>query len=281
MLTIYNLSTNEYIEEGLRFFRIYGYDGKYVQTLIDNNIINFGLLEEAVLSGKAMYQHEEYIDALAKAQKKVKALSGRVKPIQFYEFPKYQASGLNIDVLNNTDAQVMGDVLPVTTILNIDSSNKEHLANVNIYDLKRMLSRVEPSGRNSCFDYTGIKKINRVAEAIQFYDDQVLRVAQNTPNLDDYEGNLFMKDKDVKEKVVRMRLHEIGLVLLDQGNSFIWGDMSDEKAYELFKLCLGVKGYEKQLMLNNFVQVLSDYMTYQEITAPQEELALTLQRFIK
>lgn len=284
MITLYNISTRDYIKAGLNAYEAYNQDIFQVLPLVTYGIDNYGALNELITSGCIEFQKPCLIMALKNAKKSVERLSGSKKIDQTYTFLKYANSDFDMQKLHQTDEQVSCQALPVSSIFNVDYNTSDRIENISIAEAKVLMGLVNLEGRNafasnSDLQNIGVAKTKKIAQAIDFYDEQILRIAATIPNLKDYDGNLFEKDKDLKEKAIEDQILDIVLYLIENGSEFLWGKMNERRKDKLFSICQSVKQSKDLKIKKKFIDIIRDYTIIEELNN-SSDLRLSLQRFI-
>jgi len=182
-------------------------------------------------------------------------------------FKSYKDSGLNVEILEKTDCQNNSSVLLLeplkvypgrkgmfNILLNLD----------NIERIKNLLSKSNGFGLSYLQIYNsglGEKKIEKIVNSIEFYEQQVIRVLKlYGKNIKD--ENIFFKDKERKDFIVRSQLLDITKYLINGGKDYIFGEMNTSK-----KECLleRVQTGKENFTISDLANTISNYTTIEEL----------------
>ena len=281
MLTLYDLSTYGYIKNGFKSMSFNGEDFFKVQLLIKYDITNFGLLEEYVNSDSLEFQEPILISALDCAKSTIVRMTYKKrKTNNIVSFPAYEYARHSKHILEKTDKQVDSSSLVVSSIQTRDSKLLNDLTGIPIYNLKKLLGTLSFNGKNALITYVdgiSIQKLYRIIKAVEFYDNQIIRIANNIPN-NKLPNNIFTFNALEKERIINARLDEI-IAILFKYNNFIWGSLSEYQKERYPKSILSPKTNHDKELKNNFITIIRDYTSLEELQ--DLKLEPTLRRFTK
>ena len=280
MLTLYDLSTYNYIKNGLKSMEFHGKDFFKVQVLLDNDITNFGLLEEYINIGREEFQEEILLSALDSAKTALIRMNKKTHKRAMFTFPDYDFSIHPKDALEKCDKQVDSSSLILSPIQLKHSKMKDTLTGINIYDLKRLLGTRSLNDKNALLSYTSdisIKNLHKIIHAIEFYDKQIMRVTNNIPK-GELPDNIFTLNSLEKEKIIDYRLDDIVAIIFAY-HEFVWGSLSNNQKDKYPNAILNPKTMQDKELKENFITIIRDYTTLEELQ--DLELAPTLRRFKK
>ena len=152
---------------------------------------------------------------------------------EIYSDEWYSDVNISDSILKVTDNNTNCSVLPFTSPLVFTNMKKRVLSNYSIAEAKYMLGHLQSNLRNE-FDFiTGCyskEELIRLKNLISFYEKQVQRQYEGFEERS-YPVNLFNYDDLYKAMLVELQLDDIVEYLIDNGESFIWGDFSDKDKF--------------------------------------------------
>lgn len=280
-ISLYDLATYNYIIHGINKLRITGVDSYKVILLLKYNITNYGQLADLIKSGNIELKEPALLMALEHALECLRKINAKKSHDEQYTFDTYSKSNIKSILLKN-DMEVKASYLPVKAITNAGYSLEHRIGNISIYDARSLLGLFSLNGRNALISATsdiGPKKATIIANAIKFYEDQILRIADEIPDITTYDKPIFFKDKEEKRKVIIERLPEIIEFFKSHESPCIWDGLQKENPNDkLNKILSQNTGYTKRVIAN-LIEVLRYYTTITELQ--QSNLDMTLSRFIK
>ena len=176
------------------------------------------------------------------------------------------------DSINNCDVLIFNNPIGLT-IYSIKNSY------MTIGQMKIDLKRVLPTGKNyalSKHSGIGTDRIDEFLYAIEFYEKQVERQSLLTT---DRNINLFKYAYEKKKPIVQTNYQKIIQYLLDVEKELVFGKINEQTA-ELYIDSLNDK--PKSLSLKNkTIEVITNYMTIEELEDLRNGKVKVLNRFIK
>jgi len=187
---------------------------------------------------------------------------------------------INVDnrVLYIADKETMGDVLLMSNPLRVYNTKQRILSFYSIADIKFLLSHLQSDLRNEFrfgTYYYSKEDTDRLVQLIKFYNEQVERQAKEFKGNGKKSTNVFYINREEKQSVVESQLNEIAEYLIESGNLFIWGTLSDSDKIRLLNLINKPHHFAKK----NFINAISNYMTLSELEQGVVKKK-TLDRFI-
>jgi len=267
-----NLKPYENIEENLN-----------VLSVLDNySIITYGQIEEQINLGNPDFNIGIFKQQLKQVEKNIELLTEQgIKP-EIYSSKGYRLGVVDLRSLEITDKYTSGRNLILKSPTNIRHTNRDGYINMHtIGELKHMLSHVHPNLKNVLLsgNYCLTREdIPKLIKAINFYEEQVIRKAQEIKKDKSIHlpRNVFEYDKDIKRQLVEEQIKEVVDYLTSSTSTYIWGKLSDAEKLRLIKSVTSKSG--NQIIRRNIVEMIANYTTLSEI---EEGLKpKTLKRFI-
>jgi len=267
-----NLKPYENIEENLN-----------VLSVLDNySIITYGQIEEQINLGNPDFNIGIFKQQLKQVEKNIELLTEQgIKP-EIYSSKGYRLGVVDLRSLEITDKYTSGRNLILKSPTNIRHTNRDGYINMHtIGELKHMLSHVHPNLKNVLLsgNYCLTREdIPKLIKAINFYEEQVIRQAQEIKKDKSIHlpRNVFEYDKDIKRQLVEEQIKEVVDYLTSSTSTYIWGKLSDAEKLRLIKSVTSKSG--NQIIRRNIVEMIANYTTLSEI---EEGLKpKTLKRFI-
>ncbi len=192
---------------------------------------------------------------------------------------------LTNNFFSTTDADVKGKSLILANPIYIPSKNTT-VAKMDINTIKHLLSYATPDGKNALTYVYGIGNlsINKIYNAVLFYDAQVSRQAKSAFDYEAAVNNLFEYNIDEKTEELVAGTEPINYSLeyiLDTAATMIWGPLTDSQKVRLNTMVKMTKeGKYGSKDLNEIFDVIRNYVTLEEV---QKGLVKTrtIDRFIK
>ena len=169
-----------------------------------------------------------------------------------------------IDKDNNCYSLILGRPTTIVSCYRIDD-----LQRMSIYDAKRLLQtsvfnsdrKILENGLTASLPRYGNKDAVMFRDAINFYEEQVLRQAAETDNL---EQNLFALNKEAKYQIVSDNYSLFVDYFIDGSTECIWGNCTPS-----FKKLLNYSKrnstYQHLRIRSNFIRMIGDYTTLSEL----------------
>ena len=123
----------------------------------------------------------------------------------------------------------------------------------------------------------GPDRLLLVRDAIDMYTEQIERQALLT---DDRNCNLFTFNKVEKDRIIHKNLKEIILYLLNNSNSFVWGNVNDFK-YDRYISAINNDNKIDRQIRNMVTNYISNYVTLDEANDIDRGNVKVLNRFIR
>lgn len=187
------------------------------------------------------------------------------KEIEIYTFDNYKKSNIDDKTLSITDKSNNGEVLLYNVPLLLYGRRKNVLRNLSIAEIKELLGHVEHFDFENAFTKIrsfGTKTGEKIVSSIDFYEQQVLRQAQET---DEREINLFTVNKLQKDEIVAAEIKYIVEYLLDNAKELVWGNLTDTQKKRLMTAVLSNRGEQPQKDRIKLIDAISNYTTLSEL----------------
>jgi len=202
-----------------------------------------------------------------------------------FTFDTYSNSKIDMLSLETTDKDTLCNRLIYLKPTNSYQSNKVRKFNTfSIYQAKNMLGMYGLSDDYKTIQNAlianiknfGLKDAIKVKFAIDFYEEQVIRQAQEAELK---EGiNYFDLNMKEKELIIRDKYKEIIEYIVFNANTCVWGELTKAQKILMLKSIDGhTSDYE--IIRNNFVNIFRDYTTLLELDNTNINPKV-LQRFI-
>lgn len=183
--------------------------------------------------------------------------------------------------IERTDIQIYGDMLPLFSPMSSEGTIKKRIHKYNIATIKYLLGKITTDGTNGInliAGWRGTLSSSKIANAVEFYNDQLLRTAKTVPNLSEYDGNLFLENRSEKERIVMEHIRDIIDYLISNGSNFAWGEMGENAKTQLDNSVVSSDPDERIYSIR-LAQMIRDYTTLEELEGDFIEDG-TLNRFI-
>ena len=187
-----------------------------------------------------------------------------------YRVNDYAGSQLNRYILDFVDKHnsCKDLILGGPTIL-ISPKKEIVLQDISIHEAKKLISEViidkfsskKENALIARLPYYGPKDGKKFRDAINFYEEQVLRQAKEATCL---EENLFVLNRDKKSGIILDNYSKIVDYFIDTADMCVWGNLG--KSHKL-KLQYSKRAMTEETLRirNNFVRMLADYTTLSEL----------------
>jgi len=285
MMTLDDISIQnlfEYLTE--RF----GKNNELVKIIEENNIENYRQLEELIK--KIKYNKDINVSVfrrfLSNAMDNLETTNSLTEGPIICKFNTYINSKIDSSSLEKTDKETSCTKLIYTNPTRFYYTPKiSDFNKLSIYQVKYLLSRGYISKTQkgqkgvqnaliSNIRYFGNKDFIKIERAINFYEEQVIRQAQES-GLE--KVNYFVLNKEEKELIIRDNYEEIIEYIVSNANNCIWGELTQPKKEIMLHSIHGAGSYQK--IKENFVNIFSDYTTLSELESGKVKQKI-LQRFI-
>lgn len=216
---------------------------------------------------------------LKKAKNIVSKANEKEKQDKIFTFNTLQIFGIDDKTIHMTDSNNKCSVLPYAhpyargAVLNT-------LKCLSIEEAKNLLSKYYICDNNLKNAITsrrnfGSNRAKKVAELINFYDEQVVRQRLSHKNANDY--NLFTLDQNTKKLILLEQLRDIVEYLFDTTEECIFGELTSASKSKIASAAISTNGEENERTRTNLISMLSDYTTLEEL----EKGILTSQEVIR
>lgn len=253
-------------------------DAEIALTLLVYDVRDYAQLEALMLKYPERFRGSILVEYLRNAKENMEIINSQNLKVSTWSFNSYDNA--NKGYLNNYDKLVNASLLPLSSPLNIGRSTPERLQRFSIYDVKELLNKLS-CGVNNAFIANmpsfGLSKTLKVVEAINFYDEQMLRLASSIPNWEECE-NLFLVDAEVKRKLIDDNMRSIAEEFLKGGNSYVFGVLSDKSKESLWRALVNPKNGTNLLVRKKFIEMIANY-TIREELEDEKERGEVLRRF--
>lgn len=248
----------EYKEEDLKLKIIYDLFVKY-------DIQDYQRLKDLLNEHKEEFESVFYglYDELYKVELRLKNKNEIGIEPEIFAFPIYQNSNMDNETLKLTDKLNNGNVLLYCCPTIRGGAKINKLKTMSIEEIKSLASHLSQYRLDNalCLSCFGIDTVKRIVNIVNFYEEQVLRQAQETEERD---INLFLLNKEAKDEIVESQFKEIIEYLLDNAEQCIWGNLPPSKKIQLLRTIKTVRGagIEDRRRL---VNAISNYTTLGEL----------------
>ena len=229
---------------------------------------NISVIKNAILSVEANIAHAEVLGK---------------EPVIF-NCNNYGETTVFKKTLRYTDKHNNCDVL-IFKNPTISCAGKYGLLNdITIYETKELLNKVTAHDKSSTGNNAFMEKFRRfnitdttnVRDAINFYEEQVIRQANETNK----RGvNLFILNKNKKELIVRKNIETLVKYIVDNADVYVWGELSPAQKNKLVTSVTSCSGYSNQLIREKMIELITNYTTLSELQSDKVKQKV-LARFI-
>lgn len=234
-------------------------------ALVKYNVVNFQELSDLILSGNKDFQYDYLIRELKIVIKYWQIANSNDNAPVLYPCNDYENSGVERYILDKTDKENYGDVLIFGNPFVRSNSKRNTIRNYSIFELKHLLNSVQlnnvyirgDNGFVSYFRMLGHSSAKQVCNAINFYEEQVLRQAKIYSSSD----NLFLEDIVIRRELVINQLEEILEYFINNMDEAIWGTLTDAQRRTLQKVIDKSKDKNVDVTRDNFINMVSNYTT--------------------
>lgn len=234
-------------------------------ALVKYNVVNFQELSDLILSGNKEFQYDYLIRELKIVIKYWQIANSNDNSPVLYPCIDYKNSGVERYILDKTDKENYGDVLIFGNPFVRSNSKRNTIRNYSIFELKHLLNSVQlnnvyirgDNGFVSHFRMLGHSSAKQVRNAINFYEEQVLRQAKIYSSSD----NLFLEDIVIRRELVINQLEEILEYFINNMDEAIWGTLTDAQRRTLQKVIDKSKDKNVDVTRDNFINMVSNYTT--------------------
>lgn len=154
---------------------------------------------------------------------------------EIFTFSSYQNSNGDIETLKLTDRLNNGNVLLYCCPTTRGGTRINQLKLMSIDEIKNLASHLTQYSLDNALcsnNYFGMNTVKRVVNVINFYEEQVLRQAEETK---ERNINLFLLNKEAKDEIVESQFKEIIEYLVDNAEQCVWGNLPITKKNQLLR----------------------------------------------
>lgn len=173
-------------------------------------------------------------------------------------------------ILEETDKKTRGNILIGSLTSTCSGNYSNVLKNFDIFTLKYLANHINLLGKNALIANvygTGLKKFSSLVQKINFYEQQILRIASST-DVTQYQDSLFFKDRIQKMKIVKSEYELIINYLQENGKKYVFGSLGNIQSLKKgFALTNPTSNSEYWLanVSARFTRIISDYTTLEEL----------------
>ncbi|MBQ2873273.1 MAG: hypothetical protein IJE89_04680 [Bacilli bacterium] len=270
MIKLENVSTRELLD----YYKRSGSKNnlhKYIYAILSTaNVTNYQELKQLVFSNREELKDSAVMLELMSKLKRVELLITSYdmcfKNPDIFTFDNYDHSDLDSETINVTDGNNKGEILLYSSPFLKGGTIKNAINNLSIAEIKYLLGHVNDIRlvNNLLSKKRGFgPDINKqVYDAICFYEDQVLRCADETL---DRGINLFEIDKLEKREIVESEIKDIAMYLIDTADTLVWGDLTDTHKKRIMTSALSTWGEYTQRDRGILIDTISNYTTLSEL----------------
>lgn len=253
-------------------------------TLIKYSIKDYQTLRDMIQKGKRKFKNEILINAVSEVEKNIEYANEVGKPAVLFTCDNYNGTQIDQKTLEITDRKTSCGVLLYKSPLIICEGKGGLLNHIQINDAKNLLGKVTAHTKACTGNNAFVESMRRfsksdsikIRDAINFYEKQVLRQAEDTKK----RGvNLFAINQKEKQLIVREELQRIVRYLIDNADICVWGELTPAQKTRLITAVTKYSGSDNQLLRDRMIQIIANYTTLSEL---KEDVVKqkTLDRFI-
>ena len=281
MIKLENIST-ERVFNYAKKFKDSDITAKTIYELfIKYDINDYQKLKDLLNSQKEEFEFVSYFlkTELYGVESRLKNKSELDTESEIFTFDRYQKSNIDIETLQLTDIENNGDILLYCCPTIRGGARINRLKSISINEIKYLASHLTEYHFNNALSMKrnfGIDTVKRVVELVKYYEEQVLRQAQET---EERSINLFLLNKDAKDEIVESQYKEIIEYLLDNAEQCIWGNLPSSKKIQMLRTIKAVRGDSILEDRRRLINAISNYTTLGELEQGVVKKR-TLNRFI-
>ena len=284
MINLENVST----ERLITFLKCDIYKMGEVQdayTLLNKYAIkDYQKLKDLILSGKRDFDNEFLKNALSSVEQNVKYANEIGREPLIYACNNYDGANVDEKTLKITDRKTLCGVLLYKSPAIFSKGKSGALTHIQISDAKDLLGKVAGHSKTSVGSNAFVESMTRftnldairLRDAINFYEEQVLRQAEETTRK---KINLFELNQKEKYLIVRAEIKNIVKYLVENADVCVWGDFTPAQKVRLMNAVTTYRGYENQVLRDRIINVIANYTTLSELKSDVVK-EKTLDRFI-
>lgn len=253
-------------------------------ALTRHKIRDFQTLKNMVANARKEFNNEFLKNAIREVEINIKHANDIGRQPVLFTCNDYENSNVYRNTLKRTDRDTACDVLLCKSPAIVTSGKFGALQDIKIGEAKDLLGKVVGHDKTTAGFNAFTEKIRRfgnveaeiVRDAINFYEEQVLRQARETKKRN---INLFLLNKTQKEFIVRDQIKTIIKYLVDNADVCVWGELSPAQKNRLVSAVTKYSGYENGLIRERMIEAIANYTTLSELKADVVKQK-TLDRFI-
>lgn len=253
-------------------------------TLTRHKIREFQTLKTMIKKSRKEFNNAFLKGAIAEVESNIEYANSIEREPKIFVCKDYENSTVFPKTLKYTDKHNSCDVLLCKSPAIMYSGKFGALKDITISEAKDLLVKVVGHSKASIgnnafvekFRRFGIQEAEIVRDAINFYEEQVLRQAKETKKRN---INLFTLNKEEKEFIVSEQIKNIVKYIVDNADICVWGELTPAQKNRLMQAITSYSGYENQVIRQRMIEIISNYTTLTEL---QNDVVKqkTLDRFI-
>lgn len=255
---------------------------KYIYNLlVEYEIYDYQRLKDLLDSGNIKIDEARgfLIRELFEIQNDIKMANLNGYDSEIFSFDMYKNSEVDDRTLRITDSSNNGDVLLYTCPMVRGGARINQLKYMSIEHIKYLSSHLSSYNLENALTFKrnfGITTVKRVVDCVNFYEQQVLRQANETSECG---INLFMLNKKEKDEIVESQIKDIVEYLVDNASVCVWGNLPSSKKIEMLRSIFAVRG---EYLLENRQRLINAISNYTTLSELEEGIVKkkTLDRFI-
>ena len=233
-------------------------------------IRDYQKLKDLILSGKKEFNNDFLKSALTSVEDNIKYANEIGREPVVYTCNNYEGSNVDEKTLNITDRKTSCGVLLYKSPAIVSRGKFGALQHIQISTAKDLLGKVAGHNKTSVGKNAFVENMTRftdldsikLRDAINFYEDQVLRQAEETTKK---KINLFEFNQKEKYLIVRDEIKNIVKYLVDNADECVWGEFSSAQKSRLMNAVTTYRGYDNEVLRNRIINVIANYTTLSEL----------------
>ena len=253
-------------------------------ALTKHSIKDYQTLKDMIQNGRREFKNEFLKNAVSEVEKNIEYANQLGKEPVLFTCDNYKDANVDQKTLKVTDRKNSCGVLLYKSPAIVSRGKSGALDHIQISEAKSLLGKVTGHSKGCTGNNAFVEAMNRFGEldsskirdAINFYEKQVLRQAEDTKK----RGvNLFIVNQREKQFIVREEIKSIVKYLVDNADVCVWGELSSAQKTRLMSAVTRYSGYENQLLRERMIQIITNYTTLSELQTGVVKQK-TLDRFI-
>jgi hypothetical protein len=253
-------------------------------ALTKHSIKDYQTLKDMIQNGRREFKNEFLKNAVSEVEKNIEYANQLGKEPVLFTCDNYKDANVDQKTLKVTDRKNSCGVLLYKSPAIVSRGKSGALDHIQISEAKSLLGKVTGHSKSCTGNNAFVEAMNRFGEldsskirdAINFYEKQVLRQAEETKK----RGvNLFIVNQREKQFIVREEIKSIVKYLVDNADVCVWGELSSAQKTRLMSAVTRYSGYENQLLRERMIQIITNYTTLSELQTGVVKQK-TLDRFI-